>query len=232
MQLPDITIAIDGYSSTGKSTFARLIAGRFGFLYLDSGALYRGVTLFAMEHGMIGKDDTIDTASLEMALASLDLRFQATETGSATYIGDRCVERDIRTLAVSDHVSPVSAVPAVRAFVDARLRKMAAGGRVVMDGRDIGTTVFPDAGLKVFMTADPAVRARRRFDELAAKGEEPVFEDVLRNLQERDRIDSHREVSPLRQAPDAFVLDNSAMTLDEELAWVLGLLQGKFAILQ
>jgi len=227
MRFPDITIAIDGYSSTGKSTFARLIAKHFDFLYLDSGALYRGVTLFAQEQELIAPDNTIDPA-LEKALAGLDLHF---EPGTVLHMGARNIEKEIRTMTVSAQVSPIAAVPYVRSYVDDRLHAFAAAGRVVMDGRDIGTTVFPNAEIKIFMTARPEVRAQRRFDELVSKGETPVFEEVLKNLQERDYIDSHRETSPLRRAEDAFELNNSEMTLTEEIAWVEGLIRGKFGLL-
>lgn len=227
MKLPDIIIAIDGYSSTGKSSFAKLVAKKFDFIYLDSGAMYRGVTLFAQESGLISEDNVV-SAELEKALESLDLHF---EPGPLTYMGERCIEQEIRTMAVSSQVSPIAAVPYVRVFVDKKLHEFAAAGRVVMDGRDIGTTVFPNAELKIFMTARPEVRAQRRFDELLAKGQDPVFEDVLKNLQERDYIDSHRETSPLKRADDSFELDNSDMTMAEELAWVQGLVQGKFNIL-
>ena len=227
MRFPDITIAIDGYSSTGKSTFARLIAEHFDFLYLDSGALYRGVTLFAQEQGLIAPDNTIDPA-LEKALAGLDLHFAP---GTVLHMGERNIEKQIRTMEVSAQVSPIAAVPYVRSYVDERLHAFAAAGRVVMDGRDIGTTVFPNAEIKIFMTARPEVRAQRRFDELVSKGETPVFEEVLKNLQERDYIDSHRETSPLRRAEDAFELNNSEMTLTEEIAWVEGLIRGKFGLL-
>ena len=227
MNIPDIIIAVDGYSSTGKSSFAKLVAKKFGFTYLDSGALYRGVTLFAQEEGLISKIGRISPA-LEGALASLDLHF---EQGTRTFMGQRCIEDRIRTMEVSSQVSPIAALPYVRAFVDAKLHAMAAGGRVVMDGRDIGTTVFPNAELKIFMTASPEVRAKRRFDELAAKGEHPIYEEVLENLRERDYMDSHRETSPLVRAADSFELDNSEMTMDQELAWIQGLIQGKFGIL-
>ena len=140
-------------------------------------------------------------------------------------------EKEIRTLEVSSHVSPVSAIGFVREFVDSKLHAFSEGGRVIMDGRDIGTTVFPNAQLKIFMTATDQVRAQRRYDEMIAKGETPTFEEVLANLRERDYIDSHREVSPLTQAPDAFVLDNTEMTLHEELVWIQGLIQGRFGIL-
>lgn len=232
MKIPDITIAVDGYSSTGKSTFAKLIASKFSFLYLDSGALYRGVTLFALENGMIADDGTIDTSALEKSLAVLDFHFENTEEGNRTFLGDRCVEKEIRTLKVSESVSPVSVLPFVRNYVDERLHAMADKGRVVMDGRDIGTAVFPNAEIKIFMTADEKVRAQRRYDEMKSKGENPDFGKVLKNLKERDYIDSHRAMSPLSKAEDAFVLDNSEMSLHEELVWVTGLIQGKFGILE
>ena len=231
MTIPDITIAVDGYSSTGKSTFAKLVAKEFGFLYLDSGAMYRGVTLFAMENGM-APEGKIDEDALQKALPGLDLHFQREDDKTLLYSGSRCIEPLIRTLEVSALVSPVSAIPFVREWVDERLHRFSEGGRVIMDGRDIGTTVFPNAELKIFMTAEPAVRAQRRYDELVAKGENPSLEDVMKNLQERDYIDSHRETSPLRQAQDAFVLDNTHMTLHEELVWMLGLLQGRFTLLE
>ena len=212
MTIPDIIIAIDGYSSTGKSSFAKLVASGFGFLYLDSGALYRGVTLFAQRMGLIGEDNVVSDA-LETALEGLDLHFSA--EGS---------------MKVSSQVSPIAAVPYVRAFVDRKLHELASSGRVVMDGRDIGTTVFPNAQIKVFMTASLEVRARRRYDEMVAKGETPDLEQVAANLQERDYIDSHRSTSPLKQAADAFVLDNSQMSMGEELAWLRGVVQGKFGI--
>lgn len=228
MKVPDITIAVDGYSSTGKSTFAKLVASTFDFLYLDSGAMYRGVTLAAQEKGLIDKDCNIDEDGLRELLKDLDLHF---EDGTKLYTGDRCIADEIRTMEVSAQVSPVSAIPWVRNWVDDRLHAFSAKGRVVMDGRDIGTTVFPNAELKIFMTASDQVRAQRRFDEMVQKGENPVFEDVLKNLLERDYIDSHREASPLTQAPDAFVMDNSDMTIHEEIVWILGVIQGKFGIL-
>ena len=232
MQIPDIIIAVDGFSATGKSTFAKMTAAEFDFLYLDSGAMYRGVTLYAMENGFIARDGSIDEKALEAVIDSLDLHFRNVEGKTCLYLGERCVEGEIRTMAVSGHVSPVSAIPFVRRYVDARLRKFSEGGRVIMDGRDIGTTVFPDAELKIFMTADPLVRAQRRFDELVAKGETPDMEAVIKNLQERDYMDSHRETSPLRQPEDAFVMDNTHMTLHEELVWALGVIQGKFGVLE
>ncbi|MBQ9451551.1 MAG: (d)CMP kinase [Bacteroidales bacterium] len=227
MRFPDITIAIDGFSSTGKSTLARLIAQHFDFLYLDSGAMYRGVTLFAQEQGLIASDNTIDPV-LEKALETLDLHFGQ---GTVLFLGERNIEKEIRTMEVSSQVSPIAAVPYVRAYVDRRLHEFSAAGRVVMDGRDIGTTVFPDAEVKIFMTARPEVRTQRRFDELVSKGENPVFEEVMKNLLERDYIDSHRATSPLRRAEDAFELDNSEMGLTDEIAWAEGLIRGKFGLL-
>lgn len=226
--VPDIIIAVDGCSSTGKSSFAKEVARTFGFLYLDSGALYRGVTLFAQEKSLISEDNLISD-ELEQALEGLDLHFGE---GGFLYISQRCIESEIRGMKVSSQVSPISALSYVRAYVDERLHLLSSGGRVVMDGRDIGTTVFPHAELKIFMTARDEVRAKRRFDEMLAKGGNPVYEEVLANLKERDYIDSHRSVSPLRQADDAFVLDNSDMTMKEELSWIMGVIQGKFGILQ
>ena len=226
--VPDIIIAVDGCSSTGKSSFAKEVARTFGFLYLDSGALYRGVTLFAQEKGLISEDNLISD-ELEQALEGLDLHFGE---GGFLYVSQRCIESEIRGMKVSSQVSPISALSYVRAYVDERLHMLSSGGRVVMDGRDIGTTVFPHAELKIFMTARDEVRAKRRFDEMLAKGGNPVYKEVLANLKERDYIDSHRSVSPLRQADDAFVLDNSDMTMKEELSWIMGVIQGKFGILQ
>ena len=224
MHIPDIIIAIDGYSSTGKSSFAKIIANEFSFTYLDSGALYRGVTLFAMENGYIGDDNAINVPSLTAALADLDIHFGE----GGTYIGDRCIEKEIRSMAVAGKVSPIATVAQVREFVDRKLREYGNGKRVVMDGRDIGTTVFPDAELKIFMTADPLVRARRRADEMEAKGMKADLDEVLANLKERDYIDSHREVSPLTQAADAIVLDNSDMTMQQQMEWLKGVIAEKF----
>ncbi len=232
MNVPDIIIAVDGFSSTGKSTFAKMVAKEFGFLYLDGGAMYRGVTLFAMESGFIAADGSIDEPALKAVIGTLDLHFRRDSGATLLFLGERCIEDQIRTLEVSSHVSPISAIPFVRNFVDGKLHAFSEGGRVIMDGRDIGTTVFPNAELKIFMTADENVRAQRRFDEMVSKGQNPVFEEVLANLKERDYIDSHREASPLSQAADAFVMDNTHMTMHEELVWALGVIQGKFGILE
>lgn len=227
INMPDIIIAVDGFSATGKSTFAKLVAKEFGFLYLDSGALYRGVTLFAQEQGLIEGTDKIDTGRLYPLLETLDLHFG--EAG--LYLGDRCIEDEIRSLKVSGSVSPIATLPEVRGWVDRKLHSFGEKGRVIMDGRDIGTAVFPDAQLKIFMIADNDVRARRRFDEMVAKGQTPDIEEVMKNLLDRDYIDSHRETNPLRRADDAYVMDNSDMTLHEETVWFRGLVQGKFGIL-
>ena len=224
MQIPDIIIAIDGYSSTGKSSFAKIVANEFSFLYLDSGALYRGVTLFAIENGFINDDCVIDVPGLDKAMEDLDLHFGP----QGTYIGNRCIENEIRSLAVANKVSPIATVAEVRNFVDRKLREFGKKKRIVMDGRDIGTTVFPEAEIKIFMTADPIVRAERRAAEMRAKGEDVNIEDVLKNLQERDYIDSHREVSPLSKADDAIVLDNSQMTINDQMDWLKGIISERF----
>ena len=216
MHIPDIIIAIDGYSSTGKSSFAKIIANEFSFLYLDSGALYRGVTLYAMENAYIDDANVIDAAGLEAALEGVDLHFGA----EGTYIGDRCIENEIRSMAVASKVSPIATVPEVRNYVDRKLREFGAKKRVVMDGRDIGTTVFPNAEMKIFVTASAEVRAQRRYDELTARGDNPDYNEILENVLERDHIDQTREVSPLRKADDAILLDNSNMTLDEQQEWL------------
>lgn len=228
MHIPDIIIAIDGYSSTGKSSFAKLIAKEFSFLYLDSGALYRAITLYAMEHDMVLADGSIDSRSLVAALPDIDIHFEYAPEGSRTFIGDRCVEKEIRTIEVSSHVSPVAVIPEVRDFVDDILVGYGKNKRIVMDGRDIGTAVFPHADLKIFMTANDNVRAERRLKEMRASGQNPDFNEVLENLKSRDYIDSHREKSPLRQAEDAVVLDNSDMTLEDQMVWVKNLVKEKF----
>ena len=227
MNIPDIIIAIDGYSSTGKSSLAKLLARKLGFLYLDSGALYRGVTLFAQEERLINKLNQV-SPELKGALAELHLEFGS---DGRLFMGPRCIEQQIRAMEVSAQVSPIAAVPYVREWVDSQLREYGRKGRIVMDGRDIGTAVFPNAQLKIFMTASEEVRARRRYDELVAKGETPLLEEVVQNLRERDYIDSHRETNPLRRAADAFELDHSELSFEEELAWIVGLIQGKFGIL-
>ena len=224
MQIPDIIIAIDGYSSTGKSSFAKIVANEFSFTYLDSGALYRAVTFFAMENGFIDEECTIDVPELDKALAGLDVHFGK----GGTYIGDRCIETEIRSLAVAGKVSPIATVPEVRNFVDKKLREFGQKRRIVMDGRDIGTTVFPDAELKIFMTASAEIRAERRAAEMRAKGEDVNIEDVKQNLIERDYIDSHRETSPLSKAEDAITLDNSDMTIEDQMVWLKEIMAERF----
>ena len=224
MHIPDIIIAIDGYSSTGKSSFAKRIANEFSFLYLDSGALYRGVTLFAIESGLIKEDNAIDVPELAEALKELDIHFGE----GGTYIGERCIENEIRSLEVAGKVSPIATVNEVRAYVDNKLREFGKSRRVVMDGRDIGTTVFPDAELKLFMTADPMIRARRRAEEMAANGMNADIQEVLKNLEERDYIDSHREISPLTKAEDAIILDNSYMTMEDQMKWLKEIISSRF----
>lgn len=221
MRIPNIIIAIDGHSSTGKSSFAKIIAGRFGLIYVDTGALYRGVTLFAIRNFFIDKNNKIDRISLEKALCTLDLQFQPTGTDRASqlYMNNELVENEIRSLEVSEKVSFIASLPIVRDYVDTILAKLGEKRGVVMDGRDIGTVVFPDAELKIFMTADAEVRATRRFNEMKAKGENPQFEDVLRNVKERDFLDENRDTAPLKRAPDAILLDNSKMTIEDQIVW-------------
>lgn len=228
MHIPDIKIAVDGYSSTGKSSFARLIAKEFSFLYLDSGALYRAVTLFAIRNGMTGEGGSVDAVALSASLPEIRITFRNDRDGSHTFLGDECVDEAIRTIEVSSYVSPVAVIPEVREFVDRILRDYGKAGRVVMDGRDIGTTVFPDAELKIFMVADANVRAMRRLKEMKASGSDADFNTVLENLKTRDYIDSHRETSPLRQAEDAIVLDNTDMTLEDQMVWLRDIVRSRF----
>lgn len=218
-----ITIAIDGHSSCGKSTMAKDLAREIGYIYIDSGAMYRCCTLFCLQHGMILPDGSVDVEALEPRMGEIHIDFRLNpDTGRPdTYLNGCNVERDIRTMEVSAHVSPVAAIPFVRRAMVALQQAMGREGGIVMDGRDIGTAVFPDAELKIFVTAAPEVRAQRRYDELRAKGDEVDFDDILHNLQERDRIDSTRAVNPLRKADDALVLDNSHLTIDEQKAWLL-----------
>ncbi|MBS5527480.1 MAG: (d)CMP kinase [Prevotella sp.] len=224
-----ITIAIDGFSSCGKSTMAKDLAREIGYIYVDTGAMYRAVTLFAMRGGMFGADGSIDTAALEAAMGGILISFRLNETTGRpdTYLNGELVEKDIRSLEVSSHVSPVAALPFVRKALVAQQRKMGEEKGIVMDGRDIGTDVFPDAELKVFVTASARVRAQRRFDELQSKGMPADFDDILKNVEQRDYIDSHREVSPLRKADDAVELDNSNMTIAEQKAWLMDMFRDR-----
>ncbi len=230
MNLPDIIIAIDGYSSTGKSSFAKRIAAEYSFTYLDSGAMYRAVTLAASRKGLVSASGKVDEVGLAELLKSLDVHFEERGGESRTFIGDKCVEKNIRTLSVSNKVSYIAALPLVRDFVDGKLLEFGRKGRIVMDGRDIGTTVYPHAEVKIFMTADLEVRAQRRAAEMAAKGEEADLEAVMKNLEERDYLDSHRETSPLVKAPDAVELDNSHMTIDDQMVWFEKLVAERFGL--
>ena len=216
-----IIIAIDGYSSSGKSTMAKSLARAIGYKYVDTGAMYRAVTLYAMRHGMIGDGHTADANAIEASLDKIDISFRLMPDGTQhTMLNGEDVETLIRQLDVSENVSPVSAIPAVRHHLVRQQQAFGAERGIVMDGRDIGTTVFPDAELKIFVTASAQVRAQRRYDELKAKGMPADFDDILKNVQERDYIDTHREVSPLEKADDAVELDNSHMTIAEQDQWL------------
>lgn len=218
-----IVIAIDGFSSCGKSTMAKDLARRIGYVYVDTGAMYRSVTLFALNHHLFNEDGSVKADQLEKLMPEVNISFKLnTETGRPdTYLNGVCVENDIRGMEVSSHVSPIAAIPFVRKALVAQQQRMGGDKGIVMDGRDIGTTVFPEAELKIFVTASAEVRAQRRYDELKAKGAEANYDDILKNVQERDYIDTHREVSPLRKADDALELDNSHMTIEEQNAWLM-----------
>ncbi|MCF8257928.1 MAG: (d)CMP kinase [Flavobacteriales bacterium] len=217
-----ITIAIDGYSSCGKSTIAKAMAAKLGYAYVDSGAMYRAVALYALRNGW-ADGDTVNGPAIIASLNSIDVHFRPDRaTGRAdTYLNGENVEDEIRSMAVSSVVSHVSVIREVRAKLRAMQQQMGLRGGVVMDGRDIGTAVFPHAELKIFMTADPEIRAQRRFDELRAQGRDVTFESVRTNLAERDHEDTHRAEDPLRQADDALVLDNSHLTPHGQLALAL-----------
>ncbi len=217
-----IIIALDGHSSCGKSTFAKAIAARLGYIFIDTGAMYRAVTLYALEHGAI-KSGIVDEDAVVRLLGDITItfRFNPQRGASDIYVNGDLAEGKIRTIEVSNCVSRVSAIGAVREKLVAMQQEMGRRRGVVMDGRDIGTVVFPDAELKIFMTADPAVRARRRYDELTAKGDTVSLEEIERNVRERDAADSSRKIAPLRKADDAIVLDNSHMTVEEQMAWFM-----------
>ncbi len=228
-----ILIAIDGYSSTGKSTFAKLVAKGLGYIYGDSGALYRAIAYFAYNNGFIdGKGSFISKSGLQMVLPKVRLGFKTLADGSsATFLNGENIESSIRTSAVSAIVSQIAEVPFVRDHVNTVLKSMGLEKGLVMDGRDIGTAVFPDAELKIFMVANDYVRAQRRFDELRAKGNTTdTLESVLASLKKRDYIDSHREMDPLTRAKDAIELDNSSMTLKEEIEWINNILKPNFGL--
>jgi cytidylate kinase len=217
-----IIIALDGHSSCGKSTMAKALAKKIGYIYVDTGAMYRTVTLFALRNNIFNGTE-LDAARLEALLPEVSVSFvldPETNLPLACLNGE-VVEREIRTMEVSSRVSPIAALPFVRTMLTKMQQQMGEAKGIVMDGRDIGTAVFPQAELKIFVTASAEVRAQRRYDELTAKGESVTFEEILKNVQERDYIDSHREVAPLKQAEDALVLDNSNMTREEQNEWLM-----------
>lgn len=216
-----IIIAIDGYSSCGKSTMAKDLAREIGYIYIDSGAMYRAVTLYSLQNGFFtGKD--IHTEALKAAMPDIHISFKLNPDTQRpmTYLNGENVEEAIRTMEVSSRVSPIAALDFVREFLTKQQQEMGKEKGIVMDGRDIGTAVFPDAELKIFVTASAAIRAQRRYDELKSKGQDASLEEILANVEERDRIDQTREVSPLRQAEDAILLDNSHMTIAEQKEWL------------
>ena len=217
-----IIIAIDGHSSCGKSTMAKDLAREVGYIYVDSGAMYRAVTLWALRQNYFNGNE-INTEALEKDMPGISITFRLNDETRLpeTYLNDENVEKEIRSLEVSSHVSPIATLPFVREALTRWQQQLGTEKGIVMDGRDIGTAVFPQAELKIFVTASAEVRAQRRYDELTAKGESVTFEEILKNVQERDYIDSHREVAPLKQADDALVLDNSNMTREEQNEWLM-----------
>ena len=218
-----ITIAIDGFSSCGKSTMAKDLAREVGYIYVDTGAMYRAVTLFAMRNDVFDAEGNIDETRLKALLPDVKLTFQLNNETKLPEVclNGECVERDIRTLEVSQHVSPIAALPFVREKLVEQQQAMGNDKGIVMDGRDIGTVVFPNAELKIFVTASAEIRAQRRFKELETKGMPADFDEILQNVEQRDYIDTHRETSPLRQADDALVLDNSHLTIAEQKVWLM-----------
>ena len=218
-----IIVAIDGHSSCGKSTMAKALARQLGYIYVDTGAMYRAVTLFALQHQLFNADGTVKAEELQSMMSQVQVSFVLNEDTHLpeTHLNGVSVEREIRTMEVSSHVSPIAALPFVREAMVAQQREMGKQKGIVMDGRDIGTTVFPHAELKVFVTASAEIRAQRRFKELQEKGMDANYEAILKNVQERDYIDAHREVSPLCQAEDAILLDNSNMSISNQQQWLL-----------
>lgn len=218
-----IIVAIDGHSSCGKSTMAKDLAREVGYIYVDTGAMYRAVTLFAMRNNLFDAEGNINTERLEQLLPDVKISFKLDPETSRPMacLNGEVVEQEIRSLEVSQHVSPIAALPFVRAKLVEQQQAMGKEKGIVMDGRDIGTVVFPEAELKIFVTASAEIRAQRRFKELQAKGMPADFDDILKNVEERDYIDSHRATSPLRQADDALVLDNSHLTIEEQKKWLM-----------
>ena len=218
-----IIVAIDGHSSCGKSTMAKDLAREVGYIYVDTGAMYRAVTLFAMRNNLFDAEGNINTERLEQLLPEVKISFKLDPETSRPMacLNGEVVEQEIRSLEVSQHVSPIAALPFVRAKLVEQQQAMGKEKGIVMDGRDIGTVVFPEAELKIFVTASAEIRAKRRYKELQAKGMPADFDDILKNVEERDYIDSHRATSPLRQADDALVLDNSHLTIEEQKKWLM-----------
>ena len=230
LTIKDIIIAFDGHSSCGKSTVAKAVAKQIGFTYIDSGAMYRVVTLLAMQKGLIdGKN--IEIPLLKSAIESIVISFKYNDNAvQETYMNNKNVEAEIRSIEVSNLVSYISEIDFVREKLVHLQQSMGSKKRIVMDGRDIGTVVFPKAELKIFMTASPQVRAQRRYDEMIAKGDKVTFEEVLANVEKRDFIDQNREISPLKKAEDALTLDNSNLTREEQFDWVMKILIEKFSL--
>ncbi|MBQ0123077.1 MAG: (d)CMP kinase [Bacteroidales bacterium] len=229
--MPNIIIAIDGYSSTGKGTFAKEIASRLGIVYLDSGALYRAVTYYGLKNGLIEWNGSIDFRGLQedILLGKIDINFASIAGQDKVFLSDEDITARIRGMEVARNVSAVSAIPFVRNFVDDQLHSLGSKG-CVMDGRDIGTAVFPNADLKIFMVADARIRAQRRLAQMEESGQKADFEEVLKNVQERDYQDSHRQMHPLCKAADAIELDNSNMTVEDQIIWLDGILKERFNI--
>ena len=218
-----INIAVDGFSSCGKSTIAKGLAKKLGYTYIDSGAMYRAVALFAYRNGWM-TDTDINESELQKHISEIEISFETNPEGQQeTYLNGENVEKEIRSLQIGNGASRVSTIGFVRRELVRQQQEMGKKKGVVMDGRDIGTVVFPDAELKIFLTASPEVRAQRRFDEMKAKGENPIFDEVLANVKERDLRDTTRDESPLRKADDAIELDNSHITIEEQLQWALNL---------
>ncbi len=230
MQTKKLIIAVDGHSSCGKSTLAKDTAKYFNYNYIDTGAMYRAVTLYVIENNLL-KNGKIDEDALKKAFENgkikIDFKYNPELKKSETYLNGKNVENKIRGIEVSNLVSPVAVIPFVRKELVELQRAMGKEGGIVMDGRDIGTNVFPDADLKIFLTADAEVRAKRRYDELKAKGEDVSFEEILKNVKERDYIDSHRDTNPLRQAEDAVLINNSNISIEEQAKIVIELAEKK-----
>ncbi len=224
--MQNIVIAVDGHSSCGKSTLAKAVANELGLVYIDTGAMYRGATLIAMENGLINGDSVNEPELIHILRKSI-MTFRLSEGLNRLYLGERCVEKEIRTIEVSDKVSYVAKIPAVRSILVDWQRQMGKSMNVILDGRDIGTVVFPNADVKLFVTASVETRAKRRYEELMAMGEQVTLEEVSENIQKRDFIDQNRETSPLRQANDAVVIDNSFLDRQQQLSVAIEIIRNK-----